>query len=142
VTLETFEAHVAAAVRNEHLNFVDALCGGCGTEADHPGITFDGLTKRKSMGVTVVVTNMIFVNTETLIYKCRLAQASISHARNWMSNFRREEGQGRMDEYYQSNELMDLLTVKSTNVYEQETSTFAILRLALSVLVCYYQPKM
>jgi len=85
--LKHFEFNTALAVRNEHLHFVDQLFSAPGSSEDNFVLTWEKLEDSKAVQVTFVVTILLLVHTEALLFKCRLSEAAVQHALNWEANF-------------------------------------------------------
>ena len=108
--LKHFELHTAQAVRQEHLSFVNQLFSSPNTSEDNFVLTWDRLEDSKAVQVNFVVTILLLVHTEALLFKCRLSEAAVQHALNWEANFgldkQRHKGLGPL---YRPNKAMDLM---------------------------------
>lgn len=142
MSVEVFDKHTAANVRNEYINFIDVLCSNPGGADEHFVLTFDSVRKGKPVRVTSIATDLLLVNTEALLFKCKGAEASLRHAVNWDSSFKRDQQPRRMPGLSGEGGVLELLEEKARNVKQQEERRLVIHRYALHLLACYYVPKL
>lgn len=142
MSVEVFDKHTAANVRNEYLNFIDVLCCNPGEPDEKFVLTFDNVRRGKPVRVTSIATDLLVVNTEALLFKCRDAEAALRHAVNWDSSFNRPAQPRRLQGLSGEGGVLELLEEKARNVKQQEERCLVIHRYALHLLVCYYVPKL
>jgi len=105
-----FEKSTARAVRDEHLNFVNLLFSATGIGEDNFVLTWDKIADSKPVQVIFVVTTLLLVHTETLLFKCKLIEAGVQHAVNWEGNYGLEKQKyQQLAKLYRPNKAMELM---------------------------------